>query len=282
MESPESEKQRERLIGFAEGYVEAMLAHEPSRLPVAKTVKITENAKSIRLGEGLWKTVTERKPFTQYVADAERGCAGFYGVFMEGTAYAMLALRLKIEGDKIVEIESLVSRLDNRTFGSPEKLIEANPIFDRILPAEDRVPAERMIEIAHIYYDAIESNRPHIIPIDSRCSRRENGAVTLANPDPSKPAPLAPISYIPRIRDRRVAAIDVPRGQIWLWALFDIPGDIPVPDDWPGEIGGVKFPDIRKMPRTLMVAQLFHIERDKIRDMEVFMYNFDLGTTSGW
>src|SRR5262245_6272384 len=49
---------RSCLIGFLDRYVDALVARDPSRLPLARTVKFTENGQRLDLGDGLWHTVT--------------------------------------------------------------------------------------------------------------------------------------------------------------------------------------------------------------------------------
>ena len=39
-------------------YLDAMMKHDPSSLPVAPNVKFTEDGKALKLGEGAWKTVS--------------------------------------------------------------------------------------------------------------------------------------------------------------------------------------------------------------------------------
>lgn len=44
------------LQGFVDSYLDALAKHDPSTLPVAPSVKFTENGKALKLGEGFWKT----------------------------------------------------------------------------------------------------------------------------------------------------------------------------------------------------------------------------------
>ena len=97
------------LIGFAGSYLNALLAHNPTALKLAPGVKAIENGKPVPLGEGLWKTaraITSREAF----ADPTTGEAGVFGRVTEATGRtSRLALRLKISGQRIEEVETLVS-----------------------------------------------------------------------------------------------------------------------------------------------------------------------------
>ena len=100
---------RECLIAATSGYLDAMLQHNPAALKVAADVRVTENGKAVPLGEGLWKTA-KAIPARQTFADPSTGEAGFFGMVMEENGqHAQLALRLKMQGQRIERIETLVS-----------------------------------------------------------------------------------------------------------------------------------------------------------------------------
>ena len=97
------------LIELTSSYLDAMLAHNPAALKVAPDVKVTENGRPIMLGEGLWKNA-KAIPARQAFADPSTGEAGFFGHVTEANGQSVeLALRLKINRQRIQEIETLVS-----------------------------------------------------------------------------------------------------------------------------------------------------------------------------
>ncbi|MGD9159732.1 MAG: hypothetical protein PVG39_15060 [Desulfobacteraceae bacterium] len=49
---------RECLAGFMTKYLNALLAHDASKLPVTKNVKYTENGVRLNLTDGLWRTAS--------------------------------------------------------------------------------------------------------------------------------------------------------------------------------------------------------------------------------
>ena len=49
-----------RLEGIAEQYLDALVAKDPKKLPVASNVKYTENGQRLQLGDGFWNSVTGR------------------------------------------------------------------------------------------------------------------------------------------------------------------------------------------------------------------------------
>ena len=61
------------LESLADLYVTAVAAHDPSRLPLAATVKFTENGQRLQLGDGLWNTATGAGGYALHIADVELG-----------------------------------------------------------------------------------------------------------------------------------------------------------------------------------------------------------------
>jgi hypothetical protein len=45
------------LEGSVDQYLDAMAAHNPKALPLARNVKFTENGQRLELGEGLWSSM---------------------------------------------------------------------------------------------------------------------------------------------------------------------------------------------------------------------------------
>jgi len=100
---------RECLIAATGSYLDAMLTHNAAALKVTADVRVSENGKPIGLGEGLWKTA-KAIPSRQIFADASAGEAGFFGMVAEENGErAELAVRLKLRGQRIEQIETLVS-----------------------------------------------------------------------------------------------------------------------------------------------------------------------------
>jgi hypothetical protein len=98
------------LRGFITTYLDALVAHNPSTLPVAANVKFTEDNVQKKLGEGLWQTASKLRAFRQDVLDVRQNTAVSLVVLEEGSSSALFALRLKITDRKIGEIETMVVR----------------------------------------------------------------------------------------------------------------------------------------------------------------------------
>lgn len=101
---------RQCLRGFVTTYLNALIAHDPSALPVAANVKFTEDNVEKKLGEGLWKTASKQRGFRQDILDVRQNTAASLVVLEEGSTPVLFTLRLKITDQKISEIETMVVR----------------------------------------------------------------------------------------------------------------------------------------------------------------------------
>src|SRR5580704_14133498 len=105
---------RECLRGFVTQYLDALVAHNPSTLPVADRVKFTEDTVEKKLGDGLWKTAARVGTHRQDILDVAQGVAASQVILDEtvdtGTKPLMFVLRIKVAGRKITEIETQITR----------------------------------------------------------------------------------------------------------------------------------------------------------------------------
>lgn len=49
---------RDCLAAVLNGYVQALVSHDPAKMSVARNVKYTENGVRLNLGDGLWQTAS--------------------------------------------------------------------------------------------------------------------------------------------------------------------------------------------------------------------------------
>ena len=101
---------RECLKGFITQYLNAMVAHTPGALPLAATVRFTEDTVDMKLGDGLWKQASKIRPYRLDILDVSQGVAASQVVVEEAGSPVMLMLRLKVASRKITEVETQVTR----------------------------------------------------------------------------------------------------------------------------------------------------------------------------
>src|SRR5271157_5716391 len=116
------------LTGFVDQYLNALVAHDPSRLPVAAHVKFTENTIPLKLGDALWGTISGMGTYKIYFADPQASQVGTEVTIRENGTPAILVVRLKIADRKIAEVETVVRR-GAEPAENLEKLGQPNPVW---------------------------------------------------------------------------------------------------------------------------------------------------------
>ncbi|HEX4098615.1 MAG TPA: hypothetical protein VHX64_17950 [Caulobacteraceae bacterium] len=174
------------LTGLADRYVDALVAHDPSRLPLAPEVKFTENLVPLKLGrEGLWLTANGRRDYNIYAADPARGDVVWIGIVKENDTPEMAAVRLKVAAGKITEVETVVGRVG---LSAAATVAGPRPDFARVEPAATRRSREQLIAIASSNWDAMENGDGTLAPYAADCERYDNGRKTTDGPSPGPTA----------------------------------------------------------------------------------------------
>ncbi|HET7925023.1 MAG TPA: hypothetical protein VFL30_08995 [Rhodanobacteraceae bacterium] len=102
---------RECLRSTVTTFLYALLEHEASKIPVAATVRVTEDAVEKPLANvGLLRTVTKLRGYRQDILDERAGMAGAAVIVEEVGAPVLLVVRLKVVDQKIAEIETVATR----------------------------------------------------------------------------------------------------------------------------------------------------------------------------
>src|SRR5690348_4000810 len=71
------------LEGFVDKYLDALVAHDPKVVPIARNAKFTENGVRLDIGDSQWKTVIGKGNYRLFVSDAEAGQVAFIGTVRE-------------------------------------------------------------------------------------------------------------------------------------------------------------------------------------------------------
>src|SRR3954469_4465488 len=164
------------LVGFIDQYLDALLAQDPKRLPVAANVKFTENGQRLTLGDGFWNSVTGKGTYRLDVADPAAGQVGTFVTMREapGTPIIM-ALRLKVENRRISEIEVLLAHSEGGA-KNLETLGKPRAAFLRETPAAERMSRADLVRVSDMYFSGMQKNDGKgQYPFASDCHRIENG-----------------------------------------------------------------------------------------------------------
>ncbi len=164
--------------GFITQYLNAMVGHDPAKLPVSDKLRFTEDGVDMKLGEGLWKSASKIDAYREDVLDVMQGVGATRVVVEEGSSQVLLALRLKIAGRKITEVETQVTR--NQKEGALFVLenLQKTGALSTVLEKSQRTPREELQRIALFYPAGLKIGS--FVKIDAPFApdayRLENGA----------------------------------------------------------------------------------------------------------
>lgn len=205
-------------------YVDAVAAHDPSRLPLAAKVRFTENSKELKLGDGLWKSVTRKGGLRQDYLDVKRQIAAAQIVFYEGDTPVVCSAVLRVQKRSVSGIETLVYRIPADAKDKPVHLNTSLPVMSEPVPADQRMSRAELIRVALTYTEGLRLGGfvKAKTPFSPEAYRTENG-VKYAGEGcvGAKDCDITTghIMLHPEIKPR-VAAVDEEAGAVLLWMNF--------------------------------------------------------------
>jgi hypothetical protein len=205
-------------------YVDAVVAHDPRVLPLAEGVRVTENSKDARPGEGLWQSVTGKATFRQDYLDVRRGIAAAHVVLPEGRNQLLYSVLLYVKDRKISGIESLVQRITPESRFQPAMLGKPLAGMNDAIPEGHRDSRETMIRTALTYTEGLRigSFVTAPTPFSTEAYRIENGVFMAGKGCPREQCPAILTQKIMEHPDitGSVAAVDEENGVVLLWMNF--------------------------------------------------------------
>ena len=298
------------LQDIVDKYLAAVVAHDAKRLPLAPSARYTENGQELAFNDGFWGTASAVGTYKHYFLDPRAQQAGFYGVLKENGQNVILALRLKLKGRKISEIETVLGRTGLGTAGpNGSANLEAMGKPDDVWLADnpDHASREDIIRVSNMYFSALENDdgKGDYSFFADDCWRLESGVQTTAGPHPAPPPPppapgAAPapqrtgpspfsltckggfetgtLQVVTRIRDRRFPVVDEQKGVAFSFAFFDHNAQV---HDFT-LANGTKMHGGLQAPFTWEIAEAFRIEKGKIKVVEAVLNNAPYGMKGGW
>jgi hypothetical protein len=296
------DRDRTCLAGVMTSYLQALLRHDASALPVTRNVKYTENGVRLALGDGLWQTASAMPSYRLDVIDEEEGQVGLIGRISENGNNNWYGVRLKVEPDrKVSEIEVLVSRsaagpsapAAPAAAAPPRGNTEPHPLMAEIVPAGKRLGRAELARISDTYFTGLDTKESSEgIPFDPACQRRENGSVTANNPDA---APDTMASWdckkqfdtgfsviVTDIRERRFEVVDRTKGLAFGWGYFDHNGTVKTFTNTPDPKKVNPVAASFQQPITFYIAEVFKVVDGKIRQIEAVLATVPYQMESGW
>lgn len=287
------------LRDMAERYLNAMLAHDPTRAPLSINARYTENGVTLHLPDGLWRTLGKLGSYRLAVPDPEGHSIGFFAKGLENGAPVLIGTRLRVLNHEITEMESVVARLSSTTggsaFGAPkDPNIDGEPrkAFLTALPISARLSAAQLGDVVDGYFTGLEGNHGDKPPAFAEdCQRLENETPTTnvplaqgaqpgaANLPCAKAFGLGYYREDTRLRNRRILAVDTERGLVYAGVFFDHDATVrsySLKDGRPVKVKNTG-------PWTWMIQELFEINAaGKISQVEAVLLSVPYGTRPDW
>jgi hypothetical protein len=184
---------REDLKGITDKFFTALEEHNPSGVPMASNVKYTENGIEVPVGKGVWETAV-KTTFKRGMVDLKKCGTHTQAIIEEknNPKPVLYGVRLKVEENKISEIEAIVVR-GEQVLNAPAILATRDQDWEDILAPEQRSSRLAMMAAADDYFELFVKEKKRKVSdlvYSGFCDRWENGAVTTRggmNPDALMP-----------------------------------------------------------------------------------------------
>jgi hypothetical protein len=204
-------------------YVGALAAHDPSRLPLAASVRFTEDSRELKPGEGLWKSVVRVGSFRQDYIDRKAQIAAAHINAFESDTQVLHTVLLRVANRKITGIETQVYRVkDQPTFKTPDQLDKPLPGMGVAVPADKRMTRAELIRVALAYTEGLRIGNfiTAKTPFAKEAYRIEDGAYTAGVGCPTcDPILSQRVHQHPDVKPS-VAAVDEEESIVVLWMNF--------------------------------------------------------------
>lgn len=257
------------LTGLLDQYLDALVTHDASRLPLAAaSVRYTQDTRDANFSEGLWQTVTGKGTFRHDYLDVARQKAAAHVQLLEGATPVLYSLVLHVQGGRIAGIESLVQRVAPDSRLKPTELGKPVRGLDDPVPPGQAQSRASLVRTALTYPEGLRigSFVDAGTPFAADAYRVENGAI-LAGQGCMRPNHCdmyeQNIILHPSI-SVSVAAVDEQKGVVLLWMNFGYTG----PSYGEGN--------------ALVTFEAFKIWGGQIRAINAFFTGLPLSTSRWW
>ncbi len=263
---------------IATQYRTAYLAHDARRAPFATAVRFTENSVEMRLPDGTWDTVTREIGPALTVSDPVTGNVGVFTSIMQNDTPGFLAIRLRVKGGKIVEVEQIVATQRNISLAKLGDVASFthDPDFARPVAPDERMSRADLITVADGYFATLENNTGTVHGRFSPTADRSGNGVKFAGVQ--KMFENGVFRFNDRVRDRDFFLVDEARGVVIARADLDHKGRL----DHYTLADGTDARSPYREPHSLAAMELFKIKKGEITAMETIYVQTPYFMPSPW
>lgn len=149
-----------------------MLAHATEKIPLGPNAQIRENAKAIALADSKWLGVKQIRSEGVYADAVKENVIEHVGAETATGSTVYIGTRLKVADGRIVEVE--INFDDSRNVNA-RNIIPYDPIFNTIVPTEERATREQLERIITSYFQGLTDHQPIEADYDVHCDRYHSG-----------------------------------------------------------------------------------------------------------
>lgn len=160
------------LLEHARQFNASMLARTPDKIPLAPTARIRENTAAIALADSRWSAVTRILSEGVFADPVKGNVVEHVAAETAPGKTVYIGTRLKVEGARITEVEI---NFDDRPNVNARNLVPYDPVFNTIVPPEERSTREQLERIVTSYFQGLTDHKPIEADYDVRCDRYHSG-----------------------------------------------------------------------------------------------------------
>jgi len=255
------------LEAIGDQYRAAYLAHDPGKAPISRRVRFVENHVEMPFPDATWDTVTKEVGPALTLSDPVNGQVGIYTSILQNDTPGFLAIRLKVEGQMITEIEHIIST--RRNLSAPPTPIgdvatfTHSPHLDKAVPKAKCRPRAEMVRLADGYFETLENNDGtiRVTRFSPTATRHENG---MAFNEIEKGFQSGRYLFNERVRDRDEFLVDEHRCIVMARGFIDHKGVM----DAYMLTDGTPARSIFREPHSWAFLEMFKLEDGTITGVE--------------
>ncbi|HEY2590971.1 MAG TPA: hypothetical protein VGI35_05215 [Steroidobacteraceae bacterium] len=263
-------------------YREAYVKHDPSLAPIASSVRFSENNVMLKFPDGTWDTVTQEVGPALTFSDPVTGEVGVYTSIMQKDTPGFLAIRLRVRGGKITEIEHVLAT--SRYVSSPPVVfgkdvhLHHDPQLAAFLTPAERRPRAELVKLADGYYNTLQHNDGTVKTVFApTCLRLENG-LKATDGGCEQGFKLGMYAANDRVRGRDYFLVDEARGLVMARLYIDHKGVL----DTIKLTDGRQTKSVFREPQTWAGLEVFKITNGAISAVEADFINAPYYIPSVW
>jgi hypothetical protein len=279
--------------------LDAMVAHDATRLPLAPDARYTEIGQAMGFDNGLWQTASKVGTYRHVLADPESGQFGLFATLDENGHGVTLGARVKLHLGLIQEVEVVTYRVgagpawNDAGYAKLEEMRTPPPLWTTTTPPAQRKTRQELVQIANHYFEAIEDNDGKgYYPFTEDCNRLENGTYTSNNPGLVRMGDVdiggmgcregfqtGLYGIVTEVHNRRFPIVDEERQAVFAFGIFDHCGckrELTMPDGRVVPIAGFN------RPSSILLAEAFKVKGELIQQVQAVGTSVPYHSDTGW